>query len=93
MLGIRFWGLYFTIRQPSGRVIRMIMVELIERRFPSSWTILREVWYLPYYDGLALKAGWWLKGVHGTVISEVFIQVVIGISIFQGLDKYDSDRL
>ena len=54
---------------------------------------LKEVWYLPQYDVVALKVGQWLKGYHGTVISEFCIQVVIGISILRVLDKCDSDRL
>ena len=54
--------------------------------------ILKEVWYLPYYDEVALKAGQYLKEVHGTVISGVCFQVVIVIYILRGLDKCDSDR-
>ena len=93
MLDIRLWKLSFTISQPGISIIQMIMVELVERRFPSSWTSLKEVWYLPHYNEVALKAGQWFKGVHGTVISEVCIQVVIGNSIFRGLGKCDSGRL
>ena len=93
MIGILLWKLSLTIRQPSVRMIRMIMIYLVERRFTSSWTSLKEEWYLPHYDGVALKAVWWLKGFHGTVSSEVCIQVVIVIYILRWLDKCDSDRL
>ena len=35
----------------------MMMVELVELRFPSSYTSLKEVWYLLHYVEVALKAG------------------------------------
>ena len=49
--------LSFTIRQPSGRMIITMTVDLVELRFPLSWTSLKEVWCLPHYDELALKVG------------------------------------
>ena len=72
----------------SSAEIRLI----VEHRFPLSWTILKEVWYLPHYNEVALKVGLLLKEGPGTVSTGVFFQVVICISIFQGLDKCDSDR-
>ena len=93
MLGIRLWTLYFTIRKLSEKMIRMMMLELVERRFPSSWTSLKEAWYLLHYDKVELKLGRYLKEGHGTVSVEVCFQVGIGISILQVIDKYDSDRL
>ena len=93
MIVIWLWKIIFTIRQPIEITIRIFMVELVEHRIPSWWMSLKELWCLPYYDGVALKAGWWLKWGHGTVSSEFCIQVVIGIYILQGLYKCDSDRL
>ena len=57
MLDIQLWKLFFTIRQPSRRMIIMMMVELVERKFPSSCTSLEKLCYLPHYDEVALKAG------------------------------------
>ena len=66
------WKLSFKIRQSSGRMIIIMIVELVERRFPPSWTSLEEVWHLTHYDKVALKAGRKLKEGHGTVSSEFF---------------------
>ena len=57
MLGIKLWKLSFTKMQSSGRMIIMMMVELVESRFTSSWTSLKELWYLPNYVEVVLKLG------------------------------------
>ena len=57
MLDIQLWKIYLIIRQSSGRMLRMMMVQLVERRFSSSWMSLKEVWYLPHYVEVALKEG------------------------------------
>ena len=34
---------------------KMMMLELVERRFPSLWKSLKTVWYHPHYVEVALK--------------------------------------